>query len=40
MTVAVIDVETTGLSPRTDLAVEVGVVLLDQPAAVLLGAAS
>ena len=29
MTVAVIDVETTGLSPRTDRIVEVGVVLLD-----------
>ncbi|TKJ28324.1 3'-5' exonuclease [Blastococcus sp. CCUG 61487] len=29
MTVAVIDVETTGLSPRTDRVVEVGVVLLD-----------
>ncbi|MGY1662296.1 exonuclease domain-containing protein [Geodermatophilus sp. SYSU D00705] len=30
MTVAVIDVETTGLSPRTDRVVEVGVVLLDE----------
>lgn len=29
MTVAVIDVETTGLSPRTDRVLEVGVVLLD-----------
>ena len=29
MTVAVIDVETTGLSPRMDRVVEVGVVLLD-----------
>jgi DNA polymerase-3 subunit epsilon len=29
VTVAVIDVETTGLSPRTDRVVEVGVVLLD-----------
>jgi DNA polymerase-3 subunit epsilon len=29
MTVAVIDVETTGLSPRTDRVVEIGVVLLD-----------
>jgi DNA polymerase III subunit epsilon len=29
VTVAVIDVETTGLSPRTDRLVEVGVVLLD-----------
>ncbi|MGY1620505.1 exonuclease domain-containing protein [Geodermatophilus sp. SYSU D00691] len=29
MTVAVIDVETTGLSPRTDRVVELGVVLLD-----------
>ena len=29
MTVAVVDVETTGLSPRTDRVVEVGVVLLD-----------
>ncbi|WP_409332303.1 exonuclease domain-containing protein [Trujillonella humicola] len=30
MTVAVIDVETTGLSPRTDRVVEIGVVLLDE----------
>ena len=29
MTVAVVDVETTGLSPRTDRVVEIGVVLLD-----------
>lgn len=29
MTVAVLDVETTGLSPRTDRVVEIGVVLLD-----------
>ena len=29
MTVAVIDVETTGLSPKTDRVVEIGVVLLD-----------
>ncbi|MBN1093321.1 DNA polymerase III [Blastococcus sp. TML/M2B] len=29
MTVAVIDVETTGLSPRTDRVLEVGIVLLD-----------
>ena len=29
MSVAVVDVETTGLSPRTDRVVEVGVVLLD-----------
>lgn len=40
MAVAVIDVETMGLSPRTDQAVEVGVFLLDQLAAVLLDAAS
>src|SRR3982751_954670 len=30
VSVAVIDVETTGLSPRTDRVVEVGVVLLDE----------
>ncbi|MGY1986909.1 exonuclease domain-containing protein [Blastococcus sp. SYSU DS0669] len=29
MTVAVVDVETTGLSPRTDRVVEIGVVMLD-----------
>src|ERR687886_2108778 len=29
VTVAVLDVETTGLSPRTDRIVELGVVLLD-----------
>src|SRR4051794_33011169 len=30
VTVAVIDVETTGLSPRTDRVVEIGIVLLDE----------
>jgi hypothetical protein len=29
VTVAVMDVDTTGLSPRTDRVVEVGLVLLD-----------